>query len=746
MLLTLLLLGCDPSPPAAPIARPSLVVVTLDTTRADRIGAYGYAGARTPTLDALAAQGARFERAYATVPLTTPSHSSMFSGLYPTRHGVRSNGDAVLPEQVTTLAELLQGGGWRTGAAVGAFVTTRIWNLDQGFDVFLDEVRSPDSAAARWARERRAEQVVDDAVAFLGQGSGPFFLWVHLFDAHAPYDPPAPWSTELQGRPYDGELAYIDSQLARLQAAVEAQQGPGGTAWIVMGDHGEALRREHGESDHGIFLFDPTMRVPFIVRPAEPLAQPIVVPGAVSGADLMPTALGLLGQPVPADLDGVDLSPALRGQALARGPVYMESLQVQQRYGFYPEVAVAEGELKLIGTPSARLYDLAADPAEEHNLLAERPEDAARLRAALERVQAQTVEAQRMAVSPELSQALEALGYVSGEGGGAPAAFEGKDAKDHLEVLHRIERARELGRHPSQMAEAEAEWRALVELYPELAEARLGLTRVLGAQGRHAEALAQLDAALAQQPDSAVLRSNRANVLAALDRADEALLELARVLEQVPTDDVARGMTLRLLRESGRSEEALGLALGWLEATPEDHGVQAQAGMLLLAQGDVANAERLLRESLVDGVPRPQVYRSLGLLAGARDQHSAALELFRAELEWFPGAFESRMSLANTLMVLQQWDEAAAEYSSLVSEVPEHLEARRGWAQAVFNTGDYALAAEILAPAVRLAPNDPEVLLLDANLMAKRGDPGAQARYEQAKAALAAQRARGPQR
>ncbi|MBK9644611.1 MAG: sulfatase-like hydrolase/transferase [Deltaproteobacteria bacterium] len=720
-----LLVGCGAEPRSKELSapRPSLVLITLDTTRADRIGAYGHSLARTPTIDGLAAQGARFDRAYAVVPLTTPSHASMLSGVYPTRHGVHNNGDAVLPDRFVTLAERLQAQGWRTGASLSAFVTTRIWNLDQGFDVYLDDVRAEAGEKGRWGRERPAKEVIDDAIRWLEAPSdAPFFLWVHLFDAHAPYDPPSPFKEQHEGRPYDGEIAAMDAEIARLQAVVDRVAGPAGAAWIVIGDHGEALQDDHGERDHGTFLFDGTARVPLIARPAAPLAQGVVVQGAVSGVDVTPTAMGLLGLPPDPTLDGVDLSPALRGEALNRAPVYLEAWSVYQRFGFHPELAVAQGDLKLMDTPNPRLFDLRADPGETQNLAAARPEDVARLRAALVEIRAKEESAERLALAPEMSAQLAALGYVTGGADPTGAALPTIDAKDELPLLRQLEQVGQLLQTPGGAPEAERLLREVLSRFPELAEARGQLAVALRAQGRMPEALAVYEDALNRTPDSAILRTNYAQALAGMGRLDDALAEVQRVLVQVPEDDVARGLLVQLLRDLGRAGEALTLTQAWLDADPTDPNAQAQVGVLLSLGGEPEAGEPLLVQSLSDAVPRPQVRHLLGMMAVSRGDHRAAVAHLRAELDSFPASLPSRVALAHAHMALEEWEEAAAEYSAALGFVPEDVELRRALAQAYFNMGDYGLAAEALAPALAQAPEHPYVLLLHANILAKQGD------------------------
>ena len=295
MVLLLLLIGCeaDPPPPAAPTAaetvpRTPLVFITLDTTRADRLGCYGHELAETENLDALASRGVRFDRAYAPVPLTIPSHSTMFTGLLPPRHGVHTNGDAVLSEEATTLAEHLQAAGYQTHAAVGAYVTQSHWGFGQGFDAYDDDLGLPTDRLS-WKAERRAAAVVDDAIAALQGGAD--FLWVHVFDAHSPYEPPEGYTTE---RPYDGEIAYIDDQIGRLLAAV-----PDDALVVVAGDHGESFS-EGGEIEHGLLLTEGVLRVPLIL--AGPGLAPEVIERPVSLADITPTLLRLLGLPVEDDL------------------------------------------------------------------------------------------------------------------------------------------------------------------------------------------------------------------------------------------------------------------------------------------------------------------------------------------------------------------------------------------------------------------------------------------------------------
>ncbi|MCB9743550.1 MAG: sulfatase-like hydrolase/transferase [Alphaproteobacteria bacterium] len=730
--LCLLLIACSgeaPSPealapvepPPAPAGpRPSLVLVTLDTTRADRVGAYGYAQAHTPTIDQLAQEGLRFERAYATVPLTTPSHSSMFTGLYPTRHGVHTNGDALLPEELTTLAEALQAEGWATGASVAAFVTTRIWNLDQGFDAYFDDIPPQGRAETRWSRERPADEVVDDALAWLETlpEDQPFFLWVHVYDAHHPYEPPEAALALTPGRPYDGELAFIDQQLARLRPAVEARAGEAGAGWILIADHGEALAEDRGEHTHGLFLFDETMRVPFILRPPRPLAEPLVAAApTVSGVDVTPTALGLLGLPALRDLDGVDLSPLLRGEEVARGAALMESLTAAQRFGFAPERAAAEGPWKLMATPSPRLFELSGDPGEAQNLYAQQPERAAALQAQVDAALARAVDREGEALSAEVIEQLAALGYL---GAGEEAALDSTiDAKDQIDTLRALEEARVQGRQPKTRDEAERAYRAILAAQPQLREARAGLSRLLEESGR----LGQAEAVLREDLDasSPMSRMNLARLVAKQGRYAEAARELESVLAQVPGDEQARVALLRALWADGRGEEAVARAEAWLAEDPDNGPLHAQLGLMLARSSRVAEAEPHLQASLADGVDRPYVSEGLARVALSKDDPSRAILLLEAELSLFPKNPDARRLLGSLYMDAARWDDAEAAFKGITLHNPADVDARRAWAQAVFNQERYAEAEQVLAPALERAPSDPHVLMLQANVLAKTG-------------------------
>jgi arylsulfatase A-like enzyme/Flp pilus assembly protein TadD len=413
----------------APHARVrNIVLITIDTLRADHVGAYGAAGAHTPTLDALAADGVRFERAYTAAPITLPSHATMLTGRYPPGHGARDNGMHV-SSAVPTVATLLKARGYRTGAFVAAFPLDHQFGLDRGFDVYSDRMPRVDG---RLSNERPASQVIDEAIAWLhagGAGGTPFFLWVHLFEPHAPYGDPASRRPALQR--YDEEIATADREAGRLIAALGAARSD--TMVVAAGDHGEAFG-EHGEYAHSIFVYDTTLRVPLIMQvPGVPRR---VVSEPVSLVDLAPTMITRVGGQLP-DADGIDLASAFAGGALPARELYAESFAPLVDFGWAPLRALRSATWKYIAAPRAELYDLANDPTEEHDVAAAQANVARGLDQRVGQFGGAALPSTAALAHPEAAERLRALGYSSGSQPSADARNR-PDPKDRRELAARI--------------------------------------------------------------------------------------------------------------------------------------------------------------------------------------------------------------------------------------------------------------------------------------------------------------------
>jgi arylsulfatase A-like enzyme len=407
----------------------AVVIITLDTTRADRLPVYGHASLAAPAIERLARDGAVFDRAESVAPLTLTAHTSLFPGLYPPRHGVRDNADTPLDAKHATLAEALKSRGFHTAAFVGSMVLASDRGLARGFDVYGDGR----AAGGTVPRRRPANDVVDEALSWLDrQHASPFFLWVHLYDAHAPQVPPVEYQQKHNGDPYLGAIAFMDAQIGRLLEQIDF----GRTAVIVAADHGESLG-DHGEAEHGIFLYEAALRVPLIVH--APGVAASRVPGLASLVDIAPTVLDLV-RVAPPDVDGVSLVPALIGKPLPDRAVYAESMYAR-RFGWSPPRMLLDGRFKFIDTPRPELYDLETDPFEDHDLSGERPTLVRGMRAGLNAMFSGTSE--RDTAGPPVDvAALASLGYVARTPSSPPAG--GLDPKDFIEQYNATTRRRSM--------------------------------------------------------------------------------------------------------------------------------------------------------------------------------------------------------------------------------------------------------------------------------------------------------------
>jgi len=559
--------------PPAPTAR-HCVLVTLDTVRADRLGAYGRLDAGTPWLDALARRGAHFTRAYTAVPLTLPSHVSILTGRYPTATGIHLNGDLVLRDGIQTAAEILSGHGFFTAAAVGGYPVAARFPTRRGFDVYDDALRV---GAAGEALERPAPEVILAAIRALSpRGERRVFLWVHLFDAHDPYEPYSPFRERYPSDPYQGEIAGMDAALARLETAVESALGRD-VLWAVVADHGESLG-DHGEETHGYFLYEPTLRVPLLL--AGPGVQPgRLVSDPVRTVDVLPTVLTRLGIPVPAGLDGTDVLSTPSSPRRA----YAETRLPAAYYGFAPLRSAIEGSLKYIDAPRPELYELREDPGEARNVVAERSEDARTLAGWLGGFGSPGN------APSTLDPKLASLGYV-----GLPpsASGSGMDPKDGLPTYRDFQ----------------------------------GAARALE-QGKPADALPLLDRLL-QQGDLPAVHLKKAQAL----RMSGRLVEASRELEHAAKDATLPGLHLEAARIAAGLQDwttTLREADAHLRSDPGSTAARLFRGAALEMTGRLAAAEEDYRAALaVDAGYRDASLRLAALLvrAGRIPEARAALQ------------------------------------------------------------------------------------------------------------------------
>jgi choline-sulfatase len=604
--------------PAAVAAR-NLVVITIDTLRADRVGAYGYGAARTPAMDALARRGARFDRAFATAPITLTSHASLFSGRYPPGHKARDNGLRV-DDRSPLVAEALSAAGFTTGAFVAAFPLDRRFGLARGFGTYSDRLpRQPDG---RPSNERAGRIVVDEALQWLERRrASRFFLWIHLFEPHTPYgnpSDPAAARRPAEAR-YDDEIAEADRQVQRVLEALGAEAAS--TIVVVASDHGEAFG-EHGEIGHSVFVYDTTLRVPLILAgPGIPEGRSIADPVAL--IDVAPTVLGML-RVGGFDADGIDLAPALDGRALPRRELYAETFAPLLDFGWSSLRSVRADGWKYIAAPRRELYQVSQDPAEERNAV---ESDAARAAALAERVDrysaselpalSERSESKGPAAAPQDAEAaarLRALGYASGSRRAAGGARV--DPKDRRELAARIAR---VASGELRGAPLEAELARILAEDPGNQQANLRLGYVMAESNRCARAAGHFQSAIAAQLPGAEAHLGLAGCAARAGRFDEAAKILREAQRAEPESPLVAANLAVVLSDGGNPGGALPHFERALKIDPDFHqarfNLAVAYGRLGRRAEAAAEATDLLRRLPPNAPQRREVER---LLAAVR--------------------------------------------------------------------------------------------------------------------------------
>ncbi|MFZ0517352.1 MAG: sulfatase-like hydrolase/transferase [Acidobacteriaceae bacterium] len=425
----------------------NVVLITLDTVRADHLHCYGYEKIKTPNIDSLAANGVQFEKAVAQTPLTQPSHASMFTGTNPNVNHVRNNGGFALQPSSITMATILQRHGWNTAGFVSSSVLKKIFGFNQGFAFYDDRLQQDTSG--QQSDTRPANVTVDHAIQWLNaQTDRPFFLWLHLYDAHQPYDAPAKFDKEYPGDPYDAAIAYEDSQLGIFLNALKRKSPADKTLIVLLSDHGQSLG-EHGEYEHGVFLYDATIRIAWIMDGPQ-IPAGVRIQQQAREIDLLPTVLDLLGGKASSAVQGTNLAPAFSGKAVPTTYSYEETMCPKINMGWSELRGIHTADWMYIRAPKPELYNLDQDPGELNNILSLHPKKYRELEAELNKLSLLGANNTETVVSDPMDQAtrkqLESLGYASGFSG-PKVAFDGKgdDPKDHIATLKTLETIAETG-------------------------------------------------------------------------------------------------------------------------------------------------------------------------------------------------------------------------------------------------------------------------------------------------------------
>lgn len=634
--------------PAKPgeLAGANVLLVTFDTTRADRIGCYGNDEIETPHLDRLAKNGVIFSQAVATAPTTLPSHATMMTGLFPFHHGARANANYRLGNDKTTMAEILQSRGYETAAFISAMVLQSSFGLDQGFGTYSDDVSEGDPRPWTGDPVLPGDKTTGRALDWFSRhGVEPFFVWVHYFDPHAPHQAPPPYDQKYTFN-YDGEIAFTDEQLGRLMLYLEQNDLDENTLVIVVGDHGESLG-QHKELTHGFLVHNSTLHVPMLMACGKRLAGGVNVSRRVSQIDVMPTVLSLLGVEKTTELDGHDLtSPVPTDRAL-----YSDTLEGYVQFGMAPLIALFDGNYKYIHGPSPELYDLSADPFERNNVIDQHPQIASTLSDRIkgmvgDDVNASLFEAPTEELDAETRAKLEALGYL--REGTPQAGGTVVDPKEIIELSHQFEQAVSVNVHRSEEESIEL-MRGLVEKYPNFAMGYRFLGDAYYQAGDYDDAEDAFLKCIELHPTAMRPRSLIAQI--AFDRGDYKTAEryYREALDVGPGRLALLTGLAATYSKQGKLEDAVAtLQLGFDQHPSDPEITEGMVGaMMRLGQQEKL---RLLLQEALDKDPRLIAVRNVlaGLLANTGDR-KGAVELLREGLEIYPDTPELIVNLGLVL-------------------------------------------------------------------------------------------------
>jgi arylsulfatase A-like enzyme/Tfp pilus assembly protein PilF len=645
-----------------------VLLVTIDTLRADALGCYGNATVETPWIDRLAREGVRFEQAQAQNVVTLPSHANILSGRYPLDHGVRDNSGFRFPAGAETLATLLKRAGYRTGAFVSAFPLDSRFGLERGFDVYDDRLGDPEARSAFLMQERPGSQTVEAAQKWLESGTGAkTFTWIHLYEPHFPYVPPEPFASRYVASPYHGEVAYTDSVLAPLLEPLLRAGENGRTLVVLTADHGEGLG-EHGEKTHGIFAYETTLHVPLILYSPRML-RPRVVTERARHVDLLPTILDALGLATPADLPGRSLLAIAGGHGAAPAPSYFEALSSSVNRGWAPLTGMTRDRLKLIDLPIPELYDLDADPHETKNLAASQPQLLEELRGLLTQVRASDRGISRGEESAEARERLRSLGYVSGSVARKTRYTEDDDPKRLIGLDAQIQDVVTLYRS-GDLPAAIAQVKAVLAVRPDMSLALQHLGFLQREAGDLRGAVETLRRALAVDPED----TDAAGLLGAYLNESGREKETAQLLHvyadrKEPDLDIllTRGAALAQI---GRTQEAIATFNRALALDPSNATAKANLGTVYLLVRDYPRARATMEEALALDPDVSRAHNALGVIAAETGHPDDAIDHWKRAVELNPREWDTLFNLGNLLRKQGRTTEARPYLQRFVREAP----------------------------------------------------------------------------
>ncbi len=634
--------------PAKKLSEPegakNVILITIDTCRADRLQSYGNKNIQTPAETALARVGTRFTKAFTPVPITLPSHASIMTGNYPPLHGVRDNGMFSLNDSALTLAEILKASGYNTGAFIGAFVLDSQFGLNQGFDVYDDDPAKMGRTEGYLFAERNAESVAGSALNWIKEvksNSAPFFAWLHFFDPHKEYSPPMPFSEAYSNNLYDGEIAYVDSVIGQFLDVLNKENLLNNALIVLTADHGESLG-EHGEETHGLFLYDATVHVPLIMAMDGVIPAGTVVHSQVSTIDIMPTVIDLLNLPA-VDTNGTSLKPIMKGEKVSSNtPLYMESYMPKSTYNWKPVRAIRTNSWKYISAEEDELYLVETDFWETDNIIAENPDIAEKLELMLEKMTATFPKEKELTpIKGEAEEKLRSLGYLGGtRKSGQLSKFS---RKEMLEIMSRIILANNMAKG-NKKAEAISELKSVLAVDPENTDAQRLLGQTLLDVGKYKEAEKNLTRAIEiSAVFDPMLYINLAQSLEAQNKLDKAMKQIEIVTDR--SENIAEACWIggRISLKLGKVFAAEHLLSKAVNLKADLYDARLLLGKLYLDNGEYDKAIShfgIIIEKLGSNVDFPEIlseaYRGAGVVQLNSDKEDEAEYFFDQALTIAP--------------------------------------------------------------------------------------------------------------
>jgi arylsulfatase A-like enzyme/Flp pilus assembly protein TadD len=657
----------------------NVLLITLDTLRADALGSYD-GQAATPNLDALASHGARFTFAHSHAVVTLPSHTSILTGQLPYEHGMRDNAGFRVKDGTRTLATRLKPLGFATGAFVGGFPLTKRFGLTPGFDVYDDQISEMKSDVTLTLPERRGDEVVSRAVDWIRKTPGKFFGWVHLFDAHHPYEPPAEFKGKY-ARPYDDEVAWVDKALEPLIAQLRALSRP--TTVIVTADHGESLG-EHGEETHGMFAYEATLHVPLIIATIQPtngggaVTKGLVIESPARHIDIAPTVLDIVSGPADGTWLGSSLRPVISAGESRDRPSYFESMTYNLVRGWAPLRGVLQDRTKYVDQPIPEIYDLAKDPAEKDNLAPSQSDRVQVLTSLLKTFNVAPPDRPGQ-VSAEEAAKLSQIGYLSGSAPERHVFTEKDDLKNLVTIDRDLHRASELFRNGKQ-ADGVALLQSVIERRPDTADAYISLAYAYWESGQRAEAISALEAGLAGEAPERDIRIRLGIYLA--DSGTDAKRAI-QLLEALPKADAEAQNALGLAYgKAERFRDAIAAFQGVLKLDPTN-GLANQniATMLLeetrktpsLAPANFREAEVFVRKAIDLDPALAKAFTTLGVIQAQTNRVDNAIDSWKKAVSLDPNEFEGMYNLVLLLVKSGRIGEARAYGEQFIRTAPPDM-------------------------------------------------------------------------